>query len=57
MWNPRPVQQLVIVDPTPPLQGFGSGLTLMLHGKLEEIRVGRRWRNLTILRRAHIKPY
>lgn len=30
----------MIVDPTP-LVGFGSGLTLVLHGKLEEIGAGR----------------
>lgn len=33
IWNPSPVQRLVIVDPHPPV-GFGSGLTLVLHGKL-----------------------
>lgn len=33
IWNPSPVQQLAIVDPHPPV-GFGSGLTLVLHGKL-----------------------
>lgn len=30
----------MIVDPTP-LVGFGSGLTLVLHGKLEEIGAGK----------------
>jgi len=35
IWNPSPVQRLAF-DPPPQLSpvGFGSGLTLVLHGKL-----------------------
>lgn len=39
IWNPSPVQRLAIVDPHPPV-GFGCGLTLVLHGKLQKIREG-----------------
>lgn len=32
IWNPSSIQRLVIADPSP--GGYGSGLTLVLHGEL-----------------------